>query len=86
MRNLSLTIHQITIQRKVKSENLAFYQSHLGKITPNFEELRFTYLPRQENLFVDALEKLAFMIVVLDEKSKMTIVIDIIKEGSQLIA
>ncbi|XP_056697846.1 uncharacterized protein [Spinacia oleracea] len=46
----------------VRSESLAPYESYLEKLSEQVEELRYTYLPREENQFADALEKLASMV------------------------
>ena len=45
----SLIINQISGKWIVRSESLAPYQSYLEKLSEQVEELRYTYLPREEN-------------------------------------
>ena len=61
---------------KLKRENLAFYPTHLEKITSHFDELQFTYLIREENHFINAVEKLASMIAIPNKECKMTVNVD----------
>ena len=55
----SLIINQISKKWKVRSESLAPYQAYLETLTSQLEKVDYTYLPREENQFADALARLA---------------------------
>ena len=78
----SLIINQISGKWKVRSESLAPYQSYLEQLSEQIEELRYTYLPREENQFVDALEKLASMINIPSSMAEMPLTIETRQEAA----
>ena len=55
----SLIINQISKKWKVRSESLAPYQAYLETLTDQLEKVDYTYLPREENQFANALARLA---------------------------
>ncbi|XP_074300204.1 uncharacterized protein LOC141631433 [Silene latifolia] len=56
----SLVINQVTGSWKIKSSSLAPYQAKIEELEKLFEEVRYVYLPREENQFADALSKQAY--------------------------
>lgn len=50
----------------MKSENLSLYQGHFDKLVKFSDNIKYTYLPREVNQFVDALAKLASMMNIPD--------------------
>ncbi|XP_056685758.1 uncharacterized protein [Spinacia oleracea] len=77
-----LIINQISDKWKVRSENLALYQSYLEKLSEQVEELRYTYLPKEQNQFSDALAKLASMINILNVMAEMPLTIETRQEAA----
>ncbi|XP_056688347.1 uncharacterized protein [Spinacia oleracea] len=69
----SLIINQISRKWKVRSTSLSIYQAHLDQIAEKFEEIEFTYLPRDDNQFSDALAKLASMLNIPNEMDGMNL-------------
>ncbi|XP_056697956.1 uncharacterized protein [Spinacia oleracea] len=49
------------------------YQANLDKIVEQFEEIEFTYLPRDDNQFADALAKLSSMLNIPNEMERMNL-------------
>ncbi|KNA12927.1 hypothetical protein SOVF_121910, partial [Spinacia oleracea] len=78
----SLIINQISGKWKVRSESLAPYQSYLEKLSEQVEELCYTYLPREENQFADALAKLASMINISNGMDEMLLTIETRQEAA----
>ncbi|XP_074297026.1 uncharacterized protein LOC141627700 [Silene latifolia] len=50
----SLVINQVTGSWKIKSSSMAPYQAKIEELEKLFEEVRYVYLPREENQFADA--------------------------------
>src|SRR6187397_229645 len=71
----SLIINQISKRWKVRSESLAPYQMYLETLTNQMEKVEYTYLPREENQFADALARLASMVRIPTEIKKMPLTI-----------
>ena len=63
----SLIILQTLGEYKTRDSKLVPYHRHLTEMTEAFEAISFTYIPRSENQFADALATLASMIQVSDE-------------------
>ncbi|KNA04804.1 hypothetical protein SOVF_196320, partial [Spinacia oleracea] len=78
----SLIINQIFEKWKVRSKILAPYQSYLEKMFEQVEELRYTYLPREENQFADALEKQASIINIPNGMAEMPLTIETRQEAA----
>ena len=78
----SLIINQISGKWKVRSESLAPYQSYIEQLSEQIEELRYTYLPREENQFADALAKLASMINIPSSMAEMPLTIETRQEAA----
>lgn len=72
----SLIINQISGRWKVRSESLAPYQAYLETDASQIGEVEYTYLPREENPFADALAKLASMIRIPNGLTEMPLVIE----------
>ncbi|XP_056695158.1 uncharacterized protein [Spinacia oleracea] len=49
------------------------YQAHLDQIAEQFEEIEFTYLPRDDNQFDDTLAKLSSMLNIPNEVDGMNL-------------
>jgi len=60
-RDSILIIRQVKGKGQTKDEKLRPYQEYLSKLAREFEEIRFTYLGREGNHFVDTLVTLASM-------------------------
>ena len=45
---------------EVRAEHLKAYRAHLAELTAQFEEVRFHWVPREENQRADELSKAAF--------------------------
>ena len=58
----SLIILQTLGEYKTRDSKLVPYHQHLTEMTEAFEAISFTYIPRSENQFADALATLASMI------------------------
>ncbi|PKI64499.1 hypothetical protein CRG98_015062 [Punica granatum] len=54
-------------QWKTKDAKLVPYHEYLEKLTENFEDISFTYIPRMTNQFADALATLASMVSITKE-------------------
>ncbi|XP_056698058.1 uncharacterized protein [Spinacia oleracea] len=65
-----------------QKQKLTPYQSYLEKLSEQVEELRYTCLPREENQFADALEKLASMINIPNGMAKMPLTIEMRQEAA----
>src|SRR6187397_2599242 len=72
----SLIINQISKRWKVRSESLAPYQTYLETLTDQLEKVEYTYLPREENQFADALARLASMVRIPTEIEQMPLTIE----------
>src|SRR6188472_119557 len=72
----SLIINQISKRWKVRSESLAPYQTYLETLTNQLEKVEYTYLPREENQFVDALAKLDSIVRISTEIEQMPLTIE----------
>ena len=58
----SLIIFQTRGEYKTKDPKLIPYHDHLVKLSERFKEISFTYVPRAQNQFADALATLASLI------------------------
>ena len=58
----ALIIYQIKGEWRTKDEKLIPYQKFLSDLCEEFDEITFTHLPRDKNLFADALATLAVMV------------------------
>ena len=76
----SLKINHISKRWKVRSTSLSKYQAHLDQIVEQFEKIEYTYLPRDDNQFADALAKLASMLNIPNEWDGMTLRVERRKE------
>jgi len=56
-----LIICQVKGEWQTKDEKLQPYQEYLSKLAKEFNEIKFTYMGRDKNQFVDALVTLASM-------------------------
>ncbi|KNA24032.1 hypothetical protein SOVF_018960, partial [Spinacia oleracea] len=65
-----------------RSESLAPYLSYLEKLPEQVEELRYTYHPREENQFADALAELASMINIPNGMAEMPLMIETCQEAA----
>ncbi|XP_021764843.1 uncharacterized protein LOC110729409 [Chenopodium quinoa] len=72
----SLIINQIFKRWKVRSESLAPYQTYLETLTDQLEKVEYTFLPREENQFANALERLASMVRIPKEIEEMPLNIE----------
>src|SRR6187397_3664630 len=72
----SLIINQISKKWKVRSESLDPYQTYLETLTDQLEKVEYTYLPREENQFADALAILASMVRIPTEIEQMPLTIE----------
>ncbi|XP_074290654.1 uncharacterized protein LOC141617366 [Silene latifolia] len=72
----SLVINQVTGSWKIKSSSLAPYQAKIEELKKLFEEVRYVYLPREENQFADALSKLAALINILDHMDSLPLCVE----------
>ncbi|XP_074305586.1 uncharacterized protein LOC141640804 [Silene latifolia] len=73
----SLVINQVTGSWKIKSSSLAPYQAKIEELEKLFEEVRYVYLPREENRFADAsLSKPAAMINIPDHMDSMPLCVE----------
>src|SRR6185503_2042264 len=68
--------NQISKRWKVRSESLAPYQTYLETLTDQLEKVEYTYLPREENQFADALAKLASMVRIPADTIRMPLNIE----------
>ncbi|XP_056688353.1 uncharacterized protein [Spinacia oleracea] len=82
----SLIVNQISRKWKVKSERLAPYQSYIAKLSEQVEQLRYTYLPREENQFANALAKLASMINIPSGLTEMPLIIEPCQDATYVYA
>jgi len=55
-----LVIRQMSGEYEVRAEHLKAYRAHLAELTAQFEEVRFHWVPREENQRADELSKAAF--------------------------
>lgn len=60
----------------MKSDSLAPYQAQLVELMKNFVHIIYTYLPQEENQFVDTLAKLASMINIPSGIYTMSLVVE----------
>ncbi|PKH89661.1 hypothetical protein CRG98_049894 [Punica granatum] len=74
-----LTIFQTLGQWKTKDAKLVSYHEYLEKLTENFEDISFTYTPRMNNQFADALATLASMVSITKENFIEPLEIEITK-------
>lgn len=58
----ALIIYQTRGEWQTKDEKLIPYQKYLSQLCEHFEEITFSHLPRDKNLFADALATLAAMV------------------------
>ncbi|XP_021747334.1 uncharacterized protein LOC110713176 [Chenopodium quinoa] len=72
----SLIINQISKKWKVRSESLAPYQAYLETLTDQLEKVDYSYLPREENQFADALVRLAAMVRIPKGTEQMPLIIE----------
>ncbi|XP_021758380.1 uncharacterized protein LOC110723337 [Chenopodium quinoa] len=72
----SLIINQISKRWKMRSESLATYQAHLETLIEKLDEVEYTYLPREENQFADALAKLDLMVRIPRDTIRMLLTIE----------
>ncbi|MCI4325685.1 MAG: ribonuclease HI family protein [Thermoplasmata archaeon] len=54
-----LVVRQMSGEYEVKAEHLRAYHEHLGALADRLGEVRFEWVPREENTRADALSKLA---------------------------
>ncbi|PKI78397.1 hypothetical protein CRG98_001218 [Punica granatum] len=74
-----LTIFQTLGQWKTKDAKLVPYHEYLERLTENFEDITFTYTPRMNNQFADALATLASMVSITKENLMEPLEIEITK-------
>ncbi|PKI60864.1 hypothetical protein CRG98_018737 [Punica granatum] len=74
-----LTIFQTLGQWKTKDAKLVPYHEYLEGLTENFEDISFTYTPRMNNQFADALATLASMVSITKENLIKPLEIEITK-------
>ncbi|PKI63921.1 hypothetical protein CRG98_015702 [Punica granatum] len=74
-----LTIFQTLGQWKTKDAKLVPYHEYLERLTENFEDISFTYTPRMNNQFADALATLASMVSITKENLIEPLEIEIAK-------
>ncbi|PKI73186.1 hypothetical protein CRG98_006432 [Punica granatum] len=74
-----LTIFQTLGQWKTKDAKLVPYHEYLERLTENFEDISFTYTPRMNNQFADALATLASMVSITKENLIEPLEIEITK-------
>jgi ribonuclease HI len=54
-----LVIRQMTGEYEVRAEHLLAYHDHLAGLARRFEQVTWTWVPREENVRADALSKMA---------------------------
>lgn len=54
-----LVIRQMNGEYEVRAEHLRQYQQHLARLADEFVQVRFSWIPREENARADALSKVA---------------------------
>ncbi|PKI61604.1 hypothetical protein CRG98_017979 [Punica granatum] len=74
-----LTIFQTLGQWKTKDAKLVPYHEYLERLTENFKDIYFTYTPRMNNQFADALATLASMVSITKENLIEPLEIEIAK-------
>ncbi|XP_074288310.1 uncharacterized protein LOC141613472 [Silene latifolia] len=72
----SLVINQVTGSWKIKSSSLAPYQAKIEELEKLFEEVRYVYLPREENRLFGALSKAAALINIPDHMDSMPLCVE----------
>ena len=72
----SLIINQVSGAWKIRSESLALYQNCIDKLIKQFNRINFTYLPREENQFADALAKLSSIINIPHHMCTLPILVE----------
>ncbi|KAL9224714.1 hypothetical protein vseg_000724 [Gypsophila vaccaria] len=72
----SLIINQISGAWRIVNDNLAAYQAKVQELRQKFDHIEFTYLPREENQFADALAKLSSLINIPSHMDSLSILVE----------
>ncbi|KAL9243945.1 hypothetical protein vseg_017775 [Gypsophila vaccaria] len=72
----SLIINRISGAWRIVNDNLATYQDKVKELKQKFNHIEFTYLPREENQFADALAKLSSLINIPPHMDSLSILLE----------
>ncbi|XP_057978967.1 uncharacterized protein LOC131165291 [Malania oleifera] len=66
-RDIALVIHQLTGEWETRNSKLIPYQEYIQELIQEFDQIKFSHLPRENNLIPDALATLVVFIKVEPE-------------------